>query len=184
MQQFWVSPNCKLVECVITASNSSTPSKSTFGTEKDLQGKKIVALETFTGQDVPWSPITPTNQVIEGMAFTTAFLTLYRASTPAEKPSARYPFGLPSQNEGLYYDQIPLCALRRVMNLNQSTAALVQPSAFTPFFIEPTELSWTKCYVTYQPSTPLPLTAVSAIFLVHYLNENQDWRPYTAGGGM
>ena len=168
MNNFWVSPNSKLVECVITPSTSMTPSKSPFGTEKDLQNKKIVAVESFAGTDVINSPISTSNPITPLQIFNSSFVTFYRASVPAHD-------GFPAQVEGLYYDQIPLARLRTCINQLSNTAV---PSGNNQMFrIVPTEFSWTKSYVTCAPSVA-QATPVSALFLVHYLNEGADWRPY------
>jgi len=171
MNNFWVSPNSVLIECVIVPSTGGTTNKNPFGTQKQLQNKKVVAIESFSNQDVVNSPISQANPCINAQVFNTSFLTLYRASTPATGNS-------PAQNEGLYYDQLPFSVLRRVVNQNNVGVNLTS-SCMDLFRINPTEMSWTKCYVTCTPSVPIS-SAVSALFLVHYLNEYQDWKPYAA----
>ena len=168
MNSFWVSPNNKLVECVLNPSTGGTQQKNPFGTQKDLQNKKIVAIETFNNIDCAYSPISSGNAVIPVSVWQTSFVTFYRASIPATD-------GFPAQSEGLYYDQIPLSRLRT--NQNYYTVSSSGSGNNNLFRIKPTELSWTKCYVTCTPSIPIG-SAVSALFLVHYLNEHEDWHQY------
>ena len=165
----FISPNSKLIEVIVTPSSGSTLSKYNFGTEQDLQGKKIVAIEAFSDQDMIGSPISGGTSLIPIGVFKVSWLTLYRASVPAKD-------GYPAQNEGLYYDQVPLPRLRNVNNYVNDTN-LATSSSNTLFRIMPAEMSWTKCYITCQPTASISST-YSAVFLVHYLNENQNWRPY------
>ena len=158
-----------MVECIINPSTSNTTYKNPFGTEKDLQNKKIVAIETFSAADISYSPISPKNPVIPINVFLTSFVTFYRASIPAHG-------GQPQQNEGLYYDLIPMARLRT--GNNYTTGAGNQGSTNNNLYrVVPTEFSWTKSYVTCTPAVGIT-QPYSALFLIHYLNENQDWTPY------
>jgi len=170
----WVTPNCLLIECIINPSVGVTSTINPFGQQKEMQNKKVVAMESFSNQDQRFSPISTINPVVNQSVFQTSFLTLYRASVPAHKNHSGQMF--PASNEGLYYDKIPLCRLRLVTNMDQ-TAANTTSASNMMFRIKPAEMSWTKSYVWCSPSTAIS-QAQSALFLVHYLNQEEDWEPY------
>lgn len=160
-----------MVECVINPSGGNTQNKNPFGTQQQLQNRKIIAFETFSNQDVANSPITPANPVIPATVFAGAFLTLYTSAIPADPAK-----GIQKQAEGLYFDQLPLSMFRRMYNANTSASAATSGGSRL-FMIRPTEMSWTKCYVSIP--TSLPLTQVcSVLLLVHYLDINDDGKEY------
>jgi hypothetical protein len=189
MNQVFVSPNYLLVECIIQPSSGTTATKNPFGTEKQLQNKKVVAIETFCNQDVTNSPISTTNQVVPLSVFNSLFFSAYRSSTPMSKyhdgrvytPKDREWNSInaeifPSQNEGLYYDQLPLASMRRVLNMN-STAGTAVSGSRELWRVKPAEFAWTKSYCTSSPAVAITQT-YSALFGIHYLNEDQAWSPY------
>ena len=170
----YICPNYTLVECIINPSTGNTTYKNPFPQVKELQNRKVVAIETYSAQDFTFSPISSSNPVIPQSVFQTAFLTLYRASTPEIRNGGRLVF--PAQQEGNYYDQIPLSSLRRVANMDQ-TSGNVTSAASQLFRTKPAEMTWTKSYVTATPPVAIS-SPVSSLFGVHYLNENEDWQPY------
>ena len=160
-----------MVECIINASGGNTQQKNPFGTQQQLQNRKIIAIETFNNQDVTNSPITTSNPVIPFNIFQASFLTMYTAAIPAGA-------GKPGQAEGLYFDQLPLCMFRRQFNAN-NLASAAGSGGGELFRIRPTEMSWTKCYVSIP--TPVSMgsaTSYSMLLLVHYLDINDDGHAY------
>jgi hypothetical protein len=166
---FYVTPNVQMVECIINPSGGLTQQKNPFGTQQQLQNRKVIAIETFSNQDMANSPITTANPVIPQAVFLASFLTMYTAAIPAMQ-------GHPKQAEGLYFDQLPLCMFRRVFNAN-TTPGSVTSGGNTLFRIRPTEMSWTKCYVSIPNATALS-QACSMILLVHYLDINDPGTEY------
>lgn len=158
-----------MLECPINPSGGFTQGKNPFATQQQLQNRKIIAFETFSNQDVLNSPITPANPVIPASVFQGAFLTLYTAAIPATSTS-------PKQAEGLYFDQLPLSMFRRMYNANTNATAATSGGSRL-FMIRPTEMSWTKCYISIPTSLPLSQVS-SALLLVHYLDINDDGKEY------
>lgn len=168
---FYVTPNIQMVECIISPSGGTTQQKNPFGTQMQLLNRKIIAIECFSDQDCTNSPITTANPVIPASVFKGSFLTMYTAAVPADASK-----GISRQAEGLYFDQIPLCMFRRVQNF-VPTAGVATSGGLSLFMIRPTEMSWTKCYV----SIPNPISIsqpYSALFLVHYLDVNDQGHEY------
>ena len=161
-----------MIECIITPSSGTTQQKNPFGTQQQLQNRKIIAIETFSNQDTVNSPITTANPVIPATVFQAAFLTMYTAAIEAN-PSK----GISKQAEGLYFDQLPLSMFRRMTNANTVPGSVTSGASGNLFRIRPTEMSWTKCYV----SIPVPVTIAqpySMLLLVHYLDINDDGKQY------
>lgn len=168
--KFYVTPNIQLLECPIIPSGGTTQQKNPFGTQQQLQNRKIIAIETFSSQDVQNSPITTANPVIPPAVFNNAFLTLYTAAIPAGAN------GQGKQAEGLYFDQLPMSMFRRMYN-NDTTSSAVTSGGGELFRIRPTEMSWTKCYISIP--TPVPIAQTySMLLLVHYLDINDPGTEY------
>lgn len=169
---FFISPNSLLVECVINPSNGQTVNKNPFGQQKQLDNCKVVAIQSFSDQDITYSPISSGNKNIPLSVFQTSTLTMYRA---ASKDNVH---NNPAFAEGLYYDQIPLAAMRTTAN-NSNFQAGVFGASFTNmmFRLNPSEIAWTKTYITCSPSVSIA-SPFSALFLVHYTRPDQDWQPY------
>ena len=165
----FVSPNTLLIECIIQPSGGSTQQKNPFGTQMQLQNRKIIGIETLSNQDVTNSPISTGNPVITSPIFKGAFLTLYTTSINQNGKLVR--------PEGLWYDQIPLSVLRRVHNYDV-TAAAVTSGGSDVFRLRPTEIAWTKCYVSIPAPIAIGASAMSALFLVHYLDEGDPGTQY------
>lgn len=172
----WVTPNCMMIECILQPSSGSTKTQNPFGQQQQLNNKKIVAIETFSGQDCTYSPISTSNPVVTQSIFNVSFLTLYRASVPAFHGSAG---SFPASNEGLYYDKIPLSRMRMVGNNDTTPTNVTSNNQSSMFRIKPAEMSWAKCFVfCCQTAFPPNIPAYSSIFMVHYLNQEEDWTPY------
>lgn len=166
---FYVTPNVQLIECIIAPSGGTTQQKNPFGTQQQLQNRKVIAIETFSNQDVTNSPITTANPVIPANVFQNSFLTMYTAAIPPAH-------GIAEQKEGLYFDQLPLSMFRRQYNAD-ATPLNVTSGGGELFRIRPTEMSWTKTYVSIP--TPIPISqAYSMLLLVHYLDINDQGKEY------
>jgi hypothetical protein len=169
----FISPNILGIECLIVASAGFTQSKNPFGTQKELQNRKVVGIQTYSNQDIVNSPISTTAKIVPANVFNGCFLTLYRSLTPMLNNQGQ----IVNQAEGLWYDLIPLCNLRNTNN--NSTTPLSTTSGNNTFFaMQPAEISWTKSYITIAPA--IPVTENYAVFMnVHYILENQNWRTYS-----
>lgn len=165
----FISPNTLLIECIINPSGGTTQQKNPFGTIMQLQNRKVIAIETVSDQDTTYSPISTGNQVIPQSVFLASFLTLYTASVFDTNNKVIRP-------EGLYYDQIPLPIIRRIHNYDVTTSA-VTSGGNDLFRMRPTEISWTKSYVTVPHSVSIG-SQYSALFLVHYLDEGDPGLNY------
>lgn len=169
MKSMFISPNCLMVECIIKPSNGSTQTSNPFGTQMQLQNRKVVGIESFSDQDLLYSPISSGNPVIPPFLFKGAFFRAYTTTIFDGKGGVIRP-------EGLFYDQIPLSVMRRVHNYNQDQFAVTSGGS-SLFEIRPTELSWTKNEVIFPHPIPIDIT-YSAVFLVHYLDEGDKGENY------
>jgi hypothetical protein len=170
----FITPNSLLIECIINPSNGTTIQKNPFGTQQQLQNRKIIAIECVSSQDTAYSPISTGNPNIPPSVFTNAFLTLYTTSvfTPATPPQK----SVLARPEGLWYDQIPLPILRRVHNYD-TTANNLTSGGSDVFRIRPTEIAWTKSYVSIPRAIGIG-QPYSALFIVHYLDEGDPGTQY------
>lgn len=172
MNGHFIAPNSLLIECVLTPSNGTTQQKNPFATQMQLQNKRIIAIEAYNPTDAAYSPISTGNPCIPQGIFPFAFLTLYTASlfnVPAPGQKA-----VLERGEGLWYDQLPLTSLRRNNNYYTGVFGGNQNSNTNSLFMmRPTEVSWTKSYVTI-PNPQQLLQQVSALFTVYYLDEGDD----------
>lgn len=174
----FISPNALLLECIIRPSGGTTIQKNPFGTQQQLENRKIIGIETVSVQDVAFSPISTSNPNIPASVFAVSFLSLYTTSVferdprfPEDKTKSRL-----VRPEGLFYDQIPLPLLRRVNNYDNTPVN--QTSGGRDIFrVRPTELSWTKCYVSIPQSVTIT-TTYSALFIVHYLDIGDEGLKY------
>lgn len=159
----FVSPNTLTIECPINPSSGTTQQKNPFGTQMQLQNRKIIGFEVVSNQDVQYSPISTANPVIPAIVFKNCFLSLYTSSVfdPVSHKLIR--------PEGLYYDQIPFPIMRRLTNAD-TTVNNVTSGSRDIYRIRPTEISWTKSYVAIPQSIALA-GPCSALLIVHYLDE-------------
>jgi hypothetical protein len=166
----FITPNSLLVECIIAPSGGTTQQKNPFGTQMELQNRKIIAIEAFSNQDMINSPISSGNAVIPPYVFKGSVLTLYTSSIfdGVTKKLIR--------PEGLYYDQMPLSVLRRVHNYSANDMSVTSGGSDV-FRIRPTEIAWTKSYVSIPVAIGIGQT-YSALFLVHYLDEGDTGTNY------
>jgi hypothetical protein len=146
-----------------------------FGQQQQLANKKVVAIETFSFQDITYSPISTTNQVVSQAVFKICYLSLYRASVPEFR--AKNGLVFPASDEGLYYDKIPLSRLRMVGNADTTAGSVTSNNQSSMFRIKPAEMSWTKSYIFCANSVAMA-GPQSVVFMIHYLNQQEDWTPY------
>ncbi len=170
----FISPNTLLVECIINPSGGGTQQKNPFGTIMQLQNRKIIGIETVSNQDVLYSPISTGNAIIPPLIFKNSFLTLYTSSLFSVEEAGKKSHLI--RPEGLYYDQIPLPLLRRVNNYDVNSN-FATSGGRDVFRLRPTEISWTKSYVTI-PSSLVIAVPYSALFIVHYLDEGDPGLKY------
>lgn len=169
----FISPNSLLIECIINPSGGNTQQKNPFGTQQQLQNRKIIGIETLSLQDIVASPISTGNPNLPQSIFRNAFLSLYTTSVYNVDAHGKKVLARP---EGLFYDQLPLPILHRLTNAD-TTVNNVTSSTRDVFRVRPTEISWTKSYVSIP--TPISLAApVSALFIIHYLDEGDPGDRY------
>lgn len=172
MSALFISPNSLIVSVVLTPSSGNTLAATIFPTQQELQGRKIIAIETFADIDIENDPLNPDTPVIDATIFKNAFLTLYTSMPPTNAGSGG------TQQPGLFYDKIPFASLRRAQN--NDTALTPLPSFAKDIFrIRPTELAFNKCKI--EIPTPQTLsTPKSCVFVFHYLDLNDPgtkWMP-------
>lgn len=183
----FISPNTLTIECIIKASGGTTQYNNPFGTQQQLQNRKVVAIETYSAQDVRFSPISTANPNLPQIIFNNAFLRLYTASLfgpvldpitgkMVMDPVTKKPQMQLERPEGLYYDLLPLPRIR-ILNNYDTTIGNVTSSSNTIFRMRPTEVSWTKSSVII-PNPASQAVDYSAIFTIHYLDEGDDGMHY------
>lgn len=166
MHGTFISPNSLLIECIINPTSGVTQQKNPFGTQQQLQNRKIIGIETFSNQDCDFSPISTSNPVLSPLLMKGAYLSLYTASLTTRDAAGKV---LRNRPEGLYYDQIPLTRLRTMVNADTASNNVTSGSRDI-FRMEPTEVSWAgKSFVAF-PNAKTITQPVSALFLVHYLD--------------
>ena len=164
---YFVSPNCVMIEVLINPSSGQTVNNTPFTEQQQLLNRPIVAIEAFCQEDFIFSPLSSNIQVIPASLFNLAFLQINRTGNQMSKGKA-----------GLYYKNVPLCALRRTQN-NSTNPTAGQSSSFVRelFRVNPMFIQWPDSQVCFP--TPSGQTQIYSVpFLIHYLLEGQDIGPY------
>jgi len=168
----FISPNCLLVECIITPSGGSTLSDNKFEDQQNLIGRPIIGITSFCSLDMNFSPLSAGVAVIPPQVFNSAFLSIQRAGLS-------YPDGkgkMLSVGEGLYYQNIPLAAMRTAAQMNTSPGP-TSSNVNNPFWVRPMTWQWPLSKVSFP--TPVAITQKYSVpFLLHYLLPGEDKTPY------
>ena len=158
------SPNTKIISVQINPSGGNTPASVTFPTQEDLINRKIVSIECFSVLEMPLDPLNPGVVNLSQPVFQGGFLTLYTSAVKNPNNFSK------DQEPGLFYEKVPLVALRRIFT---PLATSSQGSVYERFIIRPTEINFNKTKVEF-PNTIAMANPMSAIFMFTYLDMGDD----------
>lgn len=160
----FVRPQCSYVEVILNVgADGSVTSPTYFPVQKDLINRKVISIESFCDDDMKQSPINNTLAPIRAIFIPQVYVTLMR-----EK--GRFP-------GGDFYKNMPLQNFRR--NYNLESVAATAPDRFT---MDPEFISWNDSYITVTGLLQTADTPYQIVvpFIVSWIFETQDERPYTA----
>lgn len=161
----FISPNAVMIEVLISPSSGFTAGSTPFSEQQQLLNRPIVAIEAFCATDIPFSALSANVPVIPVALFNAAFLQINRAGNKDSTGKA-----------GLYFKNLPLSMMRRVQN---NYTGLNPSASFSQdlFRVKPMYFQWPDSQVFF-PSPQAQSQIYSVPFLVHYLLENEDPKPY------
>lgn len=167
----FVSPNSLAVSAIINVTAGSLSTQNPFPEVNDLQNCKVIAIESFCSTDAGSDPVNGGRTPLAPAQFNQAFVTLYTSNMTNANKSA-----FPGKQPGLFYDQTPLYRFRTA---NNSDTSITPQASFVRdiFIMRPTIINWKKSFVGFPTPVADPGGALSACFIVHYLdvNDNGDW---------
>jgi len=161
----FISPNCVMIEVILTANGGNVPNSTTFAEQQQLVNRPIVAIEVFNSTDMTYSPISSGVPVIPPSIMNCGFLNIQRSG------------GHVGAKDGLYYKLIPLSRLRSMINFN---SAINPQSSSTPnlYQVKPMFFSWPDSTITFPTSVAMGVARWSVPILVHYLLQGENSHPY------
>jgi len=154
-----IIPQQVMIECVLTPNGGSTLATNPFDEQNYLMNRPIIALQVMCATDLAFSPLGKKLPVIPAALFPYAFMNIQRAGTDAAKA-------------GQWYKNIPLCAMRNILNY------ISQPSGnFDMFRVEPMQIQWRDTNISFP--TPQALDQPYSVpILITFLLQSQDAELY------
>ena len=157
-----------MIEVIISPSSGNTVAATPFLEQQQLLNRKVVAIETFCAEDMAYSPLSSGVPIIPVALFNAGFMSIMRAGDKGH--------GNEGQRAGLWYKNMPLSSLRRVQN---NYTGLNPSGSFSRelFRTKPMYFQWPDTTINF-PTTQTQAATYSVPFLVHFLLEGEDPRPY------
>lgn len=151
----FISPQQVLIECKITPTGANTTALNPFDEQDYLIRRPIVAIQAFSASDMPNSPLGGKLPVIPDALFPYAFLNINRSGDGPIKA-------------GVWYKNIPLCALRNIWNNSIGLA-----SNLDKFRVDPMTMQWRDSNIAF-PTSQLQGAIYSVPLLIDFLLPEQD----------
>jgi hypothetical protein len=160
---YFVQPNILIISIPLRIDGSGNALQTPIPTQQQLIDHRVLSIGTLCSLDQANDPFNPANTVITPALLTALSLTLYKNDVQTNNP-------------GLWYDQIPFSMFRSMQNYNATLGNLPSSNLF-PFIMNPSYISWEKCFISAPPLTAVAANT-SVLLSVTYLDKGDDGQAY------